>query len=78
MGREIAEALDLMLHMIRVLGQRDQPSLEDIAEAQDLINSIKANPLLDDLAHSETIKGIIEDEMRAAEAHADAADAASY
>lgn len=78
MSREIADALDLMLHMIRVLGQHDQPSLEDIAEAQDLINSIKANPLLDNLEHSETIKNILDEERQAAEAAADAADARSY
>ena len=38
---DVAEALDLLLHMIEVLAERARPDSDDIARVRELISEIK-------------------------------------
>ncbi len=39
--RDVAEALDLLLHMVTLLMERERPDADDIARVRELIREIK-------------------------------------
>lgn len=39
--RDVAEALDLLLHMVELLAERERPDQDDIGRVRELIKEIK-------------------------------------